>query len=438
MATEAPSVDEDDLIEDDLSSPLRPTKGSLEERPLLEVLGELYRNTATGMLKITGPNRVTTLTFRKGRVCHVGEDPPQETGMIGTQFSAIGVSKHEVSRVIAECKRTNKLMGQVLLASGTIIKSQVKQALIQQLKVRMGTLDGMDTGTYEYLDGQGRRRDDAPNVDPVKLLFRGRFEYYTSRSKRENAVESHALSSSFVRQRNRGRRWIARFGLNLPQQGIWELIESGEVKLGQLYAKLAVDQTTVDATLFVLRDFGCVEFRTKKQEVQTREAIEKRFQEKMDVLRTGNHFDILDVHWTATDKEVKRGYERSKQAFDPANIEKPSELMRQLSREIMPALDEAYELLKKKDPRVAYRVSIVTDQHIKNAAEHLVEQGDMDLFKNDIRAARDKFRRAIELVPTDKAIKRKLNDTFTISGQAAAQSDTTVEHKPAAASVTDD
>jgi len=424
-------VDEDDLFEDDLSAPLRPAKGSLEERPLLEILGELYRHTATGALRLKGPKRVTTVSFRKGRVCHIAEDPASEETLLGNQFPALGVSKHEVARAVTEATTTKKLIGQGMIASGSIIKSQLKQALIQQLKMRMGGLDGIDTATYEYIDGQGQRREDSPNVDPVKLFFRGRFEFYMGRSKRENAVDSHSVSGSFVRQRNRGRRWISRFGLSLPQQGVWERIESGEVKLGQLYAKLAVDQTTVDATLFTLRDFGCIQFVTKKQEEQTREGIEKRFNEKMDVLRTGSQFDILDVHWTAIDNEIKDGHERCKYAFDPQNIDKPSDLMRKLSREILPAVDEAYELLKGKGERVAYRVSIVSEQHIGHAADHLLEQADMDLFKNDVRAAREKFRRAIELVPQNKKLKRKLNDTFTIAGQAAANSDTTIKHKPA-------
>ena len=151
----------------------------------------------------------------------------------------------------------------------------------------------------------------------------------------------------------------------------------------------------------------------------------------MDVLRTGNQFDILDVHWTSTDTEVQKGYNHSIQSFDTKHIEKPSDLMRSLSKEILPAVEEAYELLKVKQDRVAYRESIMTPEQIRSAAEHLIEQGDMELFKNDLRLAREKFRRALELVPSDKKLKRKLNDTFTISGQAAAQSETKVEHKPA-------
>ncbi|MGB0589304.1 MAG: DUF4388 domain-containing protein [Myxococcota bacterium] len=431
-------VDEDDLIEDDLSTPLRPPSGSFKERPLVEVLGELYRHNATGALKIKGESRTTTLSFRKGRVTHIAETPEDEAALMGTQFVTLGVSKHEISRAVNQSKSEKKLIGHVLLESGTIVKSQVKQALISQLKIRIGSIDGLETAEYEYVDGQGVRRSDAPNVDPVKLLFRGRFEHYMNRSKRENQVESHSYSGSFVRQRNRGRRWLNRFGLSLPQQGAWELIESGELKLSQLFSKLSVDQTTVCSTLFALRDFGCLEFKTKKQEEQTREAIEKRFQEKMDVLRTGNQFDILDVHWTSTEVEVQKGYDHSLQSFDLKYIDAPSELMRTLSREILPAVEEAYELLKSKRERVAYRESITTPDQVRTAAEHLVEQGDMELFKNDLRLAREKFRRAIELMPSDKKIKRKLNDTFTISGQAAAQSQTKVEHKPAATFSGDD
>ena len=435
---DADDVEEDDLIEDDLSSPLRPPAGSFKERPIVEVLGELYRHNATGLLKITGESRTTTLSFRKGRVTHIAEDPAQDDALMGSQFVTLGISKHEISRAVNESKSEKKLIGHVLLESGSIIKSQVKQALISQLKIRIGSIDGLETANYEYTDAKGIRRPDAPNVDPVKLLFRGRFEHYLNRSKRENQVESNSFSGSFVRQRNRGRRWLNRFGLSLPQQGAWELIESGELKLSQLYPKLSVDQTTVSSTLFALRDFGCLEFRTKKQEEQTREAIEKRFQEKMDVLRTGNQFDFLDVHWTSTDVEVQKGYDHSLQLFDPQNIDAPSELMRTLSREILPAVEEAYTLLKVKRDRVAYRESIMTPEQIRTAAGHLVEQGDMELFKNDLRLAREKFRRAIELVPSDKKIKRKLNDTFTISGQAAAQSQTKVEHKPAATFSGDD
>jgi hypothetical protein len=431
-------VVEDDLVEDDLSTPLRPPRGSLADRPLVEVLGELYRHNATGLLKITGESRSTTLSFRKGRVTHIAEDPAQEATLMGSQFVTLGVSKHEIGRAVNEGKSEKKLIGHVLLESGTIIKSQVKQALISQLKMRIGSIEGLETSDYEYIDGQGIRRSDAPNVDPVKLLFRGRFERYMNRSKRENQVEAHTYSGSFVRQRNRGRRWLNRFGLSLPQQGAWELIESGELKLSQLYPKLSVDQTTVCSTLLVLRDFGCLEFRTKKQEEQTREAIEKRFQEKMDVLRSGNQFEIIDVHWTSTDVEVQKGYEHSLQSFDTQNIDKPSDLMRKLSREILPAVEEAYALLKSKGERVAYRESITTPDQVRTAAHHLVEQGDMELFKNDLRLAREKYRRAIELVPSDKKIKRKLNDTFTIAGQAAAQSETKVEHKPAATFTTDD
>ena len=140
---------------------------------------------------------------------------------MGTQFVTLVVSKHEISRAVNQSKSEKKLIGHVLLESGTIVKSQVKQALISQLKIRIGSIDGVETAAYEYVDGQGVRRPDAPNVDQVKLLFRGRFEHYMNRSKRENQVESHSDSGSFVRQKNRGRRWLNRFGLSLPQQGAW-------------------------------------------------------------------------------------------------------------------------------------------------------------------------------------------------------------------------
>ena len=127
------------------------------------------------------------------------------------------------------------------------------------------------------------------------------------------------------------------------------------------------------------------------------------------------------MHWTAISEEIAEAYEHTKQAFDPSLIADASPLMEELAEVILPAVEGAFEQIKTKPERVAYREEMYTQDQIETAANYLVEQGEMELFKQDVKLARAKFSRAIELCPDVKAYKRKLNDTFTISGQQAAR-----------------
>jgi DnaJ-class molecular chaperone len=131
-----------------------------------------------------------------------------------------------------------------------------------------------------------------------------------------------------------------------------------------------------------------------------------------------NHFERLEVHWSARDDDIEKGYERLRHKWEGAGggIELPPrhDKMRQ---DVLAALKESYTLLRDTSQRQRYRGEVYEAQQISFSADIFFRQGEMLMIKKKWREVIDNCTRAAELRPdirkyanAAKAARAKMNE----------------------------
>lgn len=388
------------------------SQGSLAEQPILAVFAAL--RSRTGVLTIKGETRTARIKLLKGKVCGVEEEPADPDTLFGQILLAMGFHKMPVMKAIDEAASSGKRIGDILLENGTAVPAMLKQAAVTQLKMRIGGLDGFGDGTYAFKEMVPKMDAGAARVGAVKVLFRGRLDWYVKRASRANQMEANQYADADVRRTSLGRRWVTKLGLALPQQGLWELVSTDSYKLADLKTRISFDASIADATLFTLRDLGCLEFRQKDKKqiaaAAAKKRIEDRYRRKPKTL-----FGVLDLHWTATDKVVEEAYQRFARAYDPGRLVDPEPRVLEKAKEIIARAEDAYATLKTAVKRTAYRDTVISEDERKVEAESQAKSADVALFKGEAMAAIQALAVSVELFH-DPEVELRLEEAMTPDG----------------------
>ena len=119
-------------------------------------------------------------------------------------------------------------------------------------------------------------------------------------------------------------------------------------------------------------------------------------------LETGDHFEALGCHPTATPGELSEAYGAQSSRFSPDDFgDRPPAFRRTLDR-IGKVLDRAYSVLRDPDRRRDYRRQTYGPERLRQFADVQAKKADVFLFfKQDFSQARTLYESAHDLVPTE-------------------------------------
>ncbi len=129
----------------------------------------------------------------------------------------------------------------------------------------------------------------------------------------------------------------------------------------------------------------------------------------MAKLGFSDHFEILDLHWSAYGALIEEAYHRDMVIFDRRSV--PEELLPKVEADLVrirQALDEARRVLANDATRVAYRKSFVNTFQLKSGVELYMEKGETALLRRNHREAMDCFKRVLELDPSQVVARQHL------------------------------
>ncbi len=143
-------------------------------------------------------------------------------------------------------------------------------------------------------------------------------------------------------------------------------------------------------------------------------SLYRMFIDKKSMLSGANHFEMLDLHWSAFSDLVRKAYERDMSRLKVENfpVEKREEYLTDIGA-IRDAVERAYEVLKDERRRRLYRASKVNPYQIQSAVDLYLDKGRTALIQNDPLQASECYRRVLELDPThDKARSRLTESSY--------------------------
>jgi len=119
--------------------------------------------------------------------------------------------------------------------------------------------------------------------------------------------------------------------------------------------------------------------------------------ERLKTLQRETYFDALHIHWTADSPTVERLYARLAAEMERA-IAATEGLAQQLNKSIFDIINTAYQTLRSREGRRAYRLKRFDEEFILNGAEILRQKGESYLFtKEDPEQAIRELEQAIEV-----------------------------------------
>jgi hypothetical protein len=197
---------------------------------------------------------------------------------------------------------------------------------------------------------------------------------------------------------------VARLKLADRERRFLDDVIDGTRTLRQIIGYSTLKGSATWQLLHALVVTGFVKFQENAQMDVVSSKIALDVEKKIATLRGATHFDVLEVHWTALDFEIRAGYERllKEYSLDRREVQGSAPEVRAKTQEVLDRIELAYRSIHELGARRAYRVSVIPDDKIKFAANFNVQQAKNYKFMGDMKQAKECFDRARELTPSLK------------------------------------
>lgn len=160
--------------------------------------------------------------------------------------------------------------------------------------------------------------------------------------------------------------------------------------------------------------FGKLGEIAKKREIEeARIATQDLLKEQLEQVKEATPFEVLGIHWSATQSEIKGAYEAERKKVMMRKSQTSADESRDLVQALMRRLDEARYVLTDAKKRKAERDRAADAMERQHASEHLVQQAEIAIFREEYEEAKDLLDTADELHPSRRGKQmRKRLETF--------------------------
>lgn len=114
-------------------------------------------------------------------------------------------------------------------------------------------------------------------------------------------------------------------------------------------------------------------------------------------LEEATHFDVLEVHWSASHQEILAAYQNAKAQLKNRNSTSPKAAA--LIAQLRDRIEEAFHVVGRRTSRARYRSEQFGADERRRAAEHLLEHAELAVLRSDVEAAELALDAAEELAP---------------------------------------
>lgn len=376
--------------------------GDLEETPFLRLLSDLATQEATGHLRAESGDTSTDVYFYKGRVLLVLEEPEVKKHLLGEVLVEEGrINSQERENAIKLSQEKDIPIGEALTDDKIVSKRVLSSALRKQMQLRLGTFSLVETGSFQFWEKRvPRDRKLAPPTSPLRLLFRYKMDWLAAQPYEEAKDLEETYMDRYLFPTEEADNQVEELGFTKEEHYFWDNLLTGRFRLRQIYAASNFRHRRTYTLVFALHAFNLISF--EKEMAKTWQVDEMRdfFVRRYMLLSEETFFELLGIHWTASQKEIQKAYRKIKRDYDITHYEGewPDDIIR-MSEEILKHLDGVFEQLHKNNDRRDYRSGVHDHGKLRFSAELFEQQGDMAMYRHDFADAIERYKRALELNP---------------------------------------
>ena len=336
-----------------------------------------------------------------GGPVHYVREPSLETEAIETLIAR----KNLVSEpVLEQARRLATLTGRplvsVVMRLRLISEAQLFNLRGDQTRLVTEHLLECTTGTVRlYEVPEIREVFQESGSDVLKLLWRHAARSHEAMDSSAVRAKLEAMKPKFVSLTTEGKGILHKLPLSSIQQNFVNRLLRPSRPVRKLFSRMEMAEVDAARLLLSLQRLGLVGLAGKGAENQRDAEIERKLRERFRRVDR-DVFGFLGLHWSALPEELADAVSEL-----DGDLRKFSTIGDTISNfdamrsALLGRLEEARGLLSSEKQRQKYRRKIVDPSEQYMAAETLLKQGEMALFRRDRQQARECFARMLEIDP---------------------------------------
>jgi hypothetical protein len=311
------------------------------------------------------------------------------------------VSGRQWTQAMTAAKLTGLAPGEFLVRRGLLSRQQLQAALVSRAAAITRNLIGANYGKWtlhEWTDV----RDLFPweGVDVLGLLLtaergaKGRLTDEEITKDTEPHLDRHV---ALVDER---RELLPHLDLDGDERILVTDLLPGGWTMKEMMIYGGIREKALLRFIWVLRAMGFVELKRDEGPLSKRNRAERILYVALrDIGRRGD-FEALHCHWTAIEDEITEGYQRILKEFGRERFEAVLDpRLKDLIDRIKSRADEALASVRTLAGRTEVRKKIVGEAQLIMAADLMIKQANMEVYKSNFGVARACYERVLELAP---------------------------------------
>lgn len=229
----------------------------------------------------------------------------------------------------------------------------------------------------------------------------------------------------YVYMRREQRAAAEQLPLPEKERRLLEPISKGNLRVREIISMSSLFRTKTCQFLVALYVNGYIELSDAPSEEANEADLLEQIKEHLSRVDRSNHFAVLDVHMSATGKDIEKAYHSLMEKYGEAALAKHSPEIREAGRALRSGLQRAFEALRDQDARQAYRREQFGEWKVKWYAEFQFNKGDSMLtLRDDPEQALLYYESACDLAPDNGTYLAALAyGRFRTIGSSAARKD---------------
>jgi hypothetical protein len=378
----------------------RPAEIAGAKRSYLRVLDFLLASEHDVRLRVTGDEEIVLWIYR-GRVVFSQRKPEKPDDLLGRRLVASRVATRAVVDAAVAEVGPGRPLGTLLVDKGKISQEQLTKELRAQIVDRASAPCGFSQGSLQVL----------PWTDPpvkAKLLpVAGKYliaELAKNELKRWSQDELVKGLAGMLERELRVELEAIDPVLRLGQkeQRFYQRAAQSPAALADIGVAGGAGQNEGLRLAVVACAAGFARLQAvarsaprRGDEARQNPSTEDILLEQLERSEKSSPFDVLGLPWTATLREIRRAYDAERKQLMMRKRADGS--TRDLVAKMEKKLDEALRTLTSIAERKSLRESAAEARERQHAAEHLVQQAELAIFREDFEAAADLLDTADEL-----------------------------------------
>jgi hypothetical protein len=389
---------------------------SLSGERIVDILLQLSESGFTGIMETEDEENSVQIYFDGGLVVEFAQQPRQPREELGPMLHmADRITHQQLSMAAAHADENGVRFERSVLDLEILDHDRIRHAIAGRLTYLIRNLTDLEDGEARIYDSDSLPAGYLPapplrvHVPIERIVFRRFFERLRQLNgdERDELVDDHLDAYPEIVPGDRDR--LERAVLDEGHEQLVERLLSGRRRLREVFTESNMSPAETFAVVYALHRMGVVRFDTSLHKTIVRERFRENVTVKYLSVHKASYFEVLNVHWSSYDEVVEKAYEELEEQFDPETV--PPDMEEEVHTrvtEIAERIDSAYQVLKTRKHRHAYRKRIMPEYKLQHAVPLFMKQAELAERRDQVAEARDALRRVLEIEPSHEQAQLRL------------------------------